>query len=146
MHKIVGRCAAGKRNCVRGPVLRWSPLATDIAPACGHILDVGAAIVSRYRGAVLRHPKGAPPGCGPQGRQGRGDRLQIAAHAWWPGHPRPGRDDALSTARFPSSTGTEAEVHIAGSDTAREFHDEPAGGASKTTSVGPVAPCATGRP
>ena len=79
MHKIVENVRLEEELCEEAPFYTLGPLATDIAPGLRphHVGDrCGHHRPGRHRDAVLRHPQGTPGVAGPQGRQGRGDRLQ----------------------------------------------------------------------
>ncbi len=79
MHKIVENVRLEEELCEEAPFYTLGPLATDIAPAYDHITvgdRRGDHRAGRHRDAVLRHAEGAPRPAGPQGRQGRRDRLQ----------------------------------------------------------------------
>ena len=79
MHKIVENVRLEEELCDEAPFYTLGPLATDIAPAYDHITSaIGAAIIAQAGTAMLCYvtPEGAPRAAGPQGRQGRRDRLQ----------------------------------------------------------------------
>ena len=106
MHKIKENLEKQLEVCHEAPFYTLGPLTTDIAPGYDHITSaIGAAMIGwyRHRDALLRHAQGAPRPARPRRRQGRRDRLQDRRPRRRPrqGAPRrPGRDDALSKARF----------------------------------------------
>ena len=79
MHKIVENVRLEEELCAQAPFYTLGPLTTDIAPAYDHITSaIGAAIIAQAGTAMLCYvtPKEHLGPARPQGRQGRGDRLQ----------------------------------------------------------------------